>query len=96
MRRAAVIRLALAAGAGLGLNLALFQAFARLRVDPTRVNYPEGKTSNILWNVAESGCGSAPVTIQNTATASLYIYTPYQPNAAALAAFLPELPLVAK
>jgi hypothetical protein len=30
MRRAAVIRLALAAMAGLGLNLALFQAFARL------------------------------------------------------------------
>ena len=25
-------------------------------------NYPEGKTSNILWNVAETGCGSAPVT----------------------------------
>lgn len=32
MRRAAVIRLALAALAGLGLNLALFQAFARLPV----------------------------------------------------------------
>ena len=32
MRRAAVIRLALAAMAGLGLNLALFQAFARLPV----------------------------------------------------------------
>ena len=32
MRRAAVIRLALAARAGLGLNLALFQAFARLPV----------------------------------------------------------------
>ena len=32
MRRAAVIRLALAAVAGLGLNLALFEAFARLPV----------------------------------------------------------------
>ena len=30
---------------------------------------------------------SAPVTIQNPATASLYIYTPYQPNAASLAAY---------
>ena len=30
---------------------------------------------------------SAPVTIQNLATASLYIYTPYQPNAASLAAY---------
>ena len=27
------------------------------------MNYPEGKTSNILWNVAETGCGSAPVTV---------------------------------
>src|ERR1700759_3028443 len=32
MRRAAAIRLALAAVAGLGLNLALFEAFARLPV----------------------------------------------------------------
>ena len=65
----------------------MFQAFARLHVDPTRVNYPEGKTSNILWNVAETGCGSAPVTVQNRATATLYTYTPYQPNAASLAAY---------
>jgi cell wall-associated NlpC family hydrolase len=65
----------------------MFQAFARLHTDPTRVNYPEGKTSNILWNVAETGCGSAPVTVQNRATATLYTYTPYQPNAASLAAY---------
>lgn len=65
----------------------MFQAFARLRADPTRVNYPEGKTSNILWNVAETGCGSAPVTVQNRATATLYTYTPYQPNTASLAAY---------
>ncbi len=38
-------------------------------------------------NVAESGCGGAPVTIKNQATASLYNYTPYQPNAASLAAY---------
>ncbi|GAB3119326.1 hypothetical protein [Glaciibacter psychrotolerans] len=30
-------------------------------------------------------CGSAPVTIRNQATANLYNYTPYQPNAAVLA-----------
>ena len=65
----------------------MFQAFARLHVDPSKVNYPEGKTSNILWNVAETGCGSAPVTIKNRATATLYTYTPYQPNAASLAAY---------
>ena len=45
------------------------------------------RPSNILWNVAETGCGGADVTIRNTATASLYNYTPYQPNAAALASY---------
>ena len=33
---------------------------------------------------AALNCGSAAVTIQNTATAALYRYTPFQPNAAAL------------
>lgn len=45
--------------------------------------YPGGPF-NIQYNPSAS-CGSSPVTIQNWATASLYIYTPYQPNAAALA-----------
>ena len=58
------------------------QAFAHLRADPSRINYPVGQTSQILWNVAETGCGAGPVLVQNTATASLYTYTPYQPNAA--------------
>ena len=62
-------------------------AFARLYVDPSRINYPVGETSQILWNVAETGCGAAPVTVRSTATAILYTYTPYQPNAAALAAY---------
>ncbi len=65
----------------------MFQAFARLPADPSRVNYPEGRTSDILWNVAETGCGSAPVTVRNRATATPYTYTPYQPNAASLAAY---------
>ena len=34
----------------------------------------------------ERRCGSSPVYIQNQATANLYYYTPYQPNAAALRA----------
>jgi hypothetical protein len=38
----------------------------------------------ILWNPASS-CGSGTVNVQNYATAALYNYTPYQPNAAALA-----------
>ncbi len=61
--------------------------WARYRLDPDRYHYRAGQTENILWNVAESGCGGAPVTIANTATASLYNYTPYQPNAAALAGY---------
>ena len=61
--------------------------WSRYRLDPEKYNFHAGQTVDIMWNVAESGCGSAPVTIQNTATASLYIYTPYQPNAAALAAY---------
>ncbi len=35
---------------------------------PFQGHYPEGKTTNILWNVAETGCGSAPVLVQNRAT----------------------------
>ena len=61
--------------------------WARYRTDPDKYNYRPGQTVNILFNVIESGCGSAPVTITNTATASLYNYTPYQPNPASLAAY---------
>ncbi len=61
--------------------------WARYRVDPGKYNYQAGHTVDILWNVAESGCGGAPVTIANQATASLYNYTPYQPNTASLAAY---------
>ncbi len=61
--------------------------WARYRLDPGRYHYHAGQRADILWNVEESGCGGAPVTIENTATASLYNYTPYQPNAASLAAY---------
>ncbi|MDZ8274549.1 S-layer homology domain-containing protein [Microbacterium aquimaris] len=47
--------------------------------------YAPGKTWNILWNPNHS-CGSSPVYIENQATANLYYYTPYQPNAAAIKA----------
>jgi hypothetical protein len=33
----------------------------------------------------DAACGAAPVRIANQATANLYLYTPYQPNAAAIA-----------
>ncbi|WP_146082748.1 hemagglutinin [Rathayibacter iranicus] len=46
--------------------------------------YPVGETRDIRYSPGQ-GCGTAPVTIANAATAGLYYYTPYQPNAAALA-----------
>jgi len=50
---------------------------------PTLFSYRMGRSNNILYNPSSS-CGSSPVYIQNQATAGLYNYTPYQPNAAAL------------
>ncbi len=47
--------------------------------------YAPGKTWNIRYN-PEVSCGSSPVFVENQATANLYYYTPYQPNAAALRA----------
>lgn len=52
--------------------------------NPTRYGYQKGRYNTILFN-PNTACGSSPVYIQNQATANLYIYTPYQPNAAALA-----------
>lgn len=46
--------------------------------------YPVGQTTAVRYN-PNAACGSAPVLIRNAATAALYYYTPYQPNAAALA-----------
>lgn len=45
--------------------------------------YAPGRTWNILYN-PDRACGSSPVYVENTATAALYYYTPYQPNRAAL------------
>ena len=52
--------------------------------EPQRYNFRAGQTANIQYNPIAS-CGSSPVLISNRATAALYNYTPYQPNAAALA-----------
>ncbi|AMM21697.1 hypothetical protein AX769_18020 [Frondihabitans sp. PAMC 28766] len=46
--------------------------------------YKPGTTASIAYS-PNSPCGVARVTIQNQATADLYYYTPYTPNAAALA-----------
>ncbi|RNE59086.1 LGFP repeat-containing protein [Cryobacterium tepidiphilum] len=45
--------------------------------------YWPGETSRVLYNPSSS-CGSSSVFIKNKATTSLYWYTPYQPNNAAL------------
>ena len=42
-----------------------------------------GKTSNIRYH-PNASCGTKPVTIKSLATAALYYYTPYTPNAAAM------------
>jgi len=45
---------------------------------------PAGETHEILYN-PKASCGTRTVTIANKATAGLYYYTPYTPNAAAMA-----------
>jgi hypothetical protein len=47
--------------------------------------FPVGKPNGVLYNPS-AACGAKTITIANKATASLYYYTPYQPNAASLAA----------
>ncbi len=47
--------------------------------------YAPGKTWNIKWH-PNASCGTSAVYIQNQATANLYYYTPYRPNAAAIRA----------
>jgi hypothetical protein len=47
--------------------------------------FPVGKPNGVLYH-PNAACGARTITIKNKATASLYYYTPYQPNAAALAA----------
>lgn len=59
-----------------------FQVYAK---NPTYFRYRAGFTNTIQYS-PDASCGSASVYIQNQATASLYNYTPYTPNKAALAA----------
>lgn len=51
---------------------------------PTSYNHQPAAWNNVLFH-PNSACGSSRVYIQNSATAGLYNYTPYQPNGAALA-----------
>jgi hypothetical protein len=52
--------------------------------NPTSYSYRNGITRNIAYSPTSS-CGSSPVALSDQSTADLYNYTPYQPDAAALA-----------
>lgn len=58
--------------------------FQRYRIQSNLFNYQAGQTSYVQYN-PNAGCGGTNVFIENAATAGLYNYTPYQPNASALA-----------
>lgn len=58
----------------------IYKKYAR---DANSYNYRAGRNNSILYN-PNAACGSSNVYIQNQATAGLYVYTPYQPNQAAL------------
>ncbi len=58
--------------------------FKRYVAQPNQYNYAVGRNSFIAYQANNPGCGGTNVTIQTSATAALYNYTPYQPNAAAL------------
>ena len=57
--------------------------FKRYSIQSQLFNYRGGQTSYIQYN-PNAGCGGTNVYIENAATAALYNYTPYQPNASAL------------
>ncbi|WP_269213849.1 N-acetylmuramoyl-L-alanine amidase [Schaalia sp. lx-260] len=51
--------------------------------EPHKFNHAAGRTSWVGYH-PNASCGGSRVTMANRATAALYNYTPYQPNAAAL------------
>jgi putative cell wall-binding protein len=68
-----------------GISQQLYRAaaqFQRYRLSPSTYNFQVG-TENIQYH-PNTACGTKRVTILNQATAGLYNYTPYTPNAAAL------------
>ena len=58
--------------------------YKRYAKDESLFRYRAGRDNYIQYN-PNAGCGGTNVYIQNQATAGLYNYTPYQPNASALA-----------
>lgn len=60
--------------------------FQRYRLEGAKYKFQAGTTREVAYH-PQAACGSAPVTFANQATAGLYNYTPYQPNAAALSGY---------
>jgi hypothetical protein len=58
--------------------------YQRYAKQPDLFNFKRNTNRNISYQANRPDCGSTPVYIENQATAALYNYTPYQPNAAAL------------
>lgn len=56
----------------------------RYHKDPHKFEFKSGQAAKIKYSV-DPECGAADVYIQNWATAALYNYTPYTPNAQTLA-----------
>lgn len=59
------------------------ERFKVYAANPDSFNYKARRNNTILWH-PNNACGTSNVFIENQATASLYIYTPYRPNQAAL------------
>lgn len=57
--------------------------FKRYAASPSSYSYRAGRVNSILFS-PNGDCSRGDVYIENQATAGLYSYTPYQPNAAAL------------
>lgn len=64
------------------VNRAAFQ-LRRYATFPNEYNVRAGRNNNISYHPS-GNCGAQTVYVQNAATAGLYNYTPYVPNAAAL------------
>ena len=75
--------------AGFSIQISEAAALLRYYIDGmTQSWWPYKKpfqSNYVQWNVTARNCGGSNVYLESMGTAALYTYTPYQPNAAALA-----------
>lgn len=64
--------------------------FQRYRLEPWDYDVIAGRENQIAYHPNAPECGTATVYVENQATAGLYNYTPYVPNAAALDPATPD------